>query len=59
MNRNFGAVVSHECHDLQQGAVPLSTEVGMVNLDLIEGQIVGIEVLDRPELRARVLELFP
>ncbi|MBU0755876.1 MAG: hypothetical protein KJ645_12100 [Planctomycetes bacterium] len=34
--------------------IPLDTEQGMINLDIVDGKIVHIEVLDRPDIKKMV-----
>ena len=39
--------------------VPLKSRTGHVNVDVLGGKIVEVEILFRDEVRQRVLELFP
>jgi hypothetical protein len=34
--------------------VPLGADKGMINLDIVEGKIVYVEILDRPDIRSIV-----
>jgi hypothetical protein len=39
--------------------VVLAPEEGMLILDIIAGEIVCVEVLDRPEIREKLAQVFP
>ncbi|MGI8467675.1 MAG: hypothetical protein ACR2N3_04410 [Pyrinomonadaceae bacterium] len=39
--------------------LPLDPEKGMINVDILNGKIVEIEILNRDEIREKVLKLLP